>query len=53
MKSHLGCFRDFPPVGFTSIGDIGGSGFHISRVVGSELCGGESPCIYVGAEARE
>ena len=40
MKSHLGCFRNVPPVGFTSIGDVRGSGFHISRVVGGELCCG-------------
>ena len=52
MKSHLGLFGNVPPVSFASIGDVGGSGFHISRAGGSELWGGGSPCIYAGAEAR-
>ena len=52
MKSHLGLFRNVPPVGFASIGDVGGSGFHISRVVGVEFCGAGGPCIYVEGKAK-
>jgi len=49
MKTHLGWCRNVPTVCLAGIGGVGGTGFHISRVIGCGSCKGGSPDMYAKA----